>query len=486
MDIFINRKKHDFKTLFTFNDFIEHVKTNCKLIFNFDNEEVVEKFKFIYETLSNDKGKITDRNKSSIIYGLFGLSNRQQESIISLKERGFDDAFIKTFLLSKGEMRSEIRQDKINNNNVLKTYVYNDIYEVKSEQTPKCRICGSKLLFRKKKNGTFEFIRCANKSCSTNSFNNHKKYLSFFSEKERKFKRSKNLLCIEYWLEKGFSEEEAKQQISNIQSERGKMVKGKNKIFRKEDFYKKYGEEADYILRKRSVFCIEYWLEKGFSEEEAKQQISNIQREISKKQKPNKESKTTCIEYWLKKGYTEEEAKTAISKRQSTFTLKKCIEKYGVYEGTKKWEERQKKWQESLHKNNNLHVGYSAISQELFSILEEKSNDKDYIFYGSKNREYSINENGKNYIYDFCDLNKRKIIEFNGDIYHGNPLLYNEDDKPNPFKKNMTCKDLWNYDKIKKEIAEKNQFSILTVWENDYRKNKENEIEKCLNFLQYE
>ena len=34
----------------------------------------------------------------------------------------------------------------------------------------------------------------------------------------------------------------------------------------------------------------------------------------------------------------------------------------------------------------------------------------------------------KLYIYDFVDLNKRKIIEFQGDIYHVNPKLFNEFD----------------------------------------------------------
>jgi hypothetical protein len=42
-------------------------------------------------------------------------------------------------------------------------------------------------------------------------------------------------------------------------------------------------------------------------------------------------------------------------------------------------------------------------------------------------------------------------------------LLYGEDDKPNPYKKDKTSKDLWEYDEKKKNIAIKNGFSFLSV-----------------------
>ena len=38
---------------------------------------------------------------------------------------------------------------------------------------------------------------------------------------------------------------------------------------------------------------------------------------------------TNQIEYWIKKGFSEEEAKMKVAERQRTFTLEKCIEKYG-------------------------------------------------------------------------------------------------------------------------------------------------------------
>lgn len=60
-------------------------------------------------------------------------------------------------------------------------------------------------------------------------------------------------------------------------------------------------------------------------------------------------SYTTTLDYWIKKGFSEVEAKQIISKRQSTFSLEKCIEKFGKEEGLKIWNKRQEKWQNTLN-----------------------------------------------------------------------------------------------------------------------------------------
>ena len=123
--------------------------------------------------------------------------------------------------------------------------------------------------------------------------------------------------------------------------------------------------------------------------------------------------------------------------------------------------------------------------RDLFKELENTyyNDERDYIFYGSKNREFTIRKNNKTYVYDFTDLKNRKIIEFNGDIYHGNPSLFKENDTPNPYKKETTSKELWEFDKTKKEVAESEGFEEIIIWENEYKKNKQKIIEYCKNFL---
>ena len=62
-----------------------------------------------------------------------------------------------------------------------------------------------------------------------------------------------------------------------------------------------------------------------------------------------KSTSKRSILYWLNLGYSEEDARVKVAEHQTNFSLSICIEKYGIYEGTRVWEERQRKWQESLN-----------------------------------------------------------------------------------------------------------------------------------------
>jgi hypothetical protein len=49
--------------------------------------------------------------------------------------------------------------------------------------------------------------------------------------------------------------------------------------------------------------------------------------------------------------------------------------------------------------------------------------------------------------------------------------------------KGYTTKDIWTKDKHKIEIAKFNGFSVLTVWESEYRKDPKQTLEKCIEFI---
>lgn len=79
------------------------------------------------------------------------------------------------------------------------------------------------------------------------------------------------------------------------------------------------------------------WSEKSeFYSEEAKQKAAENR------------SYTTQLEYYTNQGLSEDEAKDALSERQRTFSLERCIEKYGKVDGTKIWKQRQQKWLTAL------------------------------------------------------------------------------------------------------------------------------------------
>lgn len=62
------------------------------------------------------------------------------------------------------------------------------------------------------------------------------------------------------------------------------------------------------------------------------------------------------------------------------------------------------------------------------------------------------------------------LIEYNGDYWHCNPIKYKHDYLN--VKKNMTAKEIWEYDKDKIYLAEINNYNCEIIWETDYKKNK--------------
>jgi len=76
---------------------------------------------------------------------------------------------------------------------------------------------------------------------------------------------------------------------------------------------------------------------------------------------------------------------------------------------------------------------------------------------------------------------KKKVIEFNGDYWHCNPLIYKEDFFNK--SKQMFAKDIWNYDKIKIDSIEKLGYKALIIWEYDYNNNKQKVVQQCIDFI---
>jgi hypothetical protein len=275
---------------------------------------------------------------------------------------------------------------------------------------------------------------------------------------------------IKYWIQRGLNEEEAIKHVKTLQPTN-----------------------------------IEYWTSRGYSDKEAKDQTDGQkmcslkgciarfgEKEGLLKWNSREKLRSTCgkmgsanIEFWLKKGFNKEEAKIKQSERQTTFNLSKCIEKYGEEEGLKVWNERQIKWQESLFRNGKLKVGCSEISQKMFRELIKIYNlsDLNYIKFSEMGGELMIKDKRSFFRYDFTDLKNKKIIEYNGDLFHGNPKLYNADSFPNPFNKKLTAKEIWDRDEKKINLAKKEGFEVLIIWDSEYRSNPEVELNKCINFL---
>lgn len=144
----------------------------------------------------------------------------------------------------------------------------------------------------------------------------------------------------------------------------------------------------------------------------------------NKKNDPDFQLGPMHIKYWINKGYSEEDAKKMVTERQTTFNLEKCIKKYGEVAGKLRWKDRQNKWIKNYKKRN-----YSIISQKLFWKLFDNI-DKNIILKFAQNNNGIKDESGKNHEYvietneSYCKLDFyipeiNYCIEFDGDYWHG-------------------------------------------------------------------
>ena len=127
------------------------------------------------------------------------------------------------------------------------------------------------------------------------------------------------------------------------------------------------------------------------------------------------------------------------------------------------------------------HKEFSNIASSLFAQIESSINNEGVSFlYLPKNYELLLENKSKFYKYDFCIPELKFIIEFNGDVFHGNPQLFNESDCPNPYDKTLTAKQMWLNDKEKKDLAESKGFDVMVIWERDYRNDPETTVNNII------
>jgi len=239
-------------------------------------------------------------------------------------------------------------------------------------------------------------------------------------------------------------------------------------------------EEADYERNSMRPIRKEYWLKKGYSEEEAIQKATQTKTNNNNKgalaagnidPEIRKITSKRCLEFWISQGYSDIEAKEQVSMQQATFSLDICIEKYGKKKGQERWLERQAQWQKNFKKSN-----FSKVSQELFWNIVNHLTDLTFIHFAELSPEKEPDLSGKNneirlkldsvVLPDFIDTQQKKIIEFDGTYWHGRTGHGN---KSREIKRN--------------EILKKHRYDVIHINETFYCQNKEQTISQCLTFL---
>lgn len=304
------------------------------------------------------------------------------------------------------------------------------------------------------------------------------KSLEELEELRSKEAKSKNKCNLEYWINKypEKSLDEIKKLHNNHYQSWLSHQEGWGKGEKNHNHRNNASSEQRCQLSPRNIA----FYERKYPELSHEEHIKLRQEFITKNNIAIKNTvKQTNIEYYLNQGMNEEEARIALHNRQATFTLEKCILKYGEIEGNKIFSNRQQKWLKSLYNSfQNNGDGRSKQSKFAKHIIKEcckyfkipiPKHEK-YIYWKNTNQAFA---------YDFMINNK--IIEFQGDYWHCNPKLY-EASFYNKVKQ-LSAEEIWKYDKVKKECAEYYGYKILYIWEYDYNQNSEETLQKCIDFI---
>ena len=184
--------------------------------------------------------------------------------------------------------------------------------------------------------------------------------------------------------------------------------------------------------------------------------------------------KGSTLDYWVEK-LGEEEGKLKYEQichnKGKSNRINHYIEMYGKEEGERIYKERLQKI--ALKSAKGCHT---SINEKMNEIL----NKNGFIY----KREFPIKRNDKKgyYCYDFL-VNNELIIEMNGRFWHADPRWYNENDIMNFPGRKEIAKNIWKKDNDKKNLAIKNGYKFITIWEDDINNSDDYEI---LNLIQNE
>jgi hypothetical protein len=317
-----------------------------------------------------------------------------------------------------------------------------------------------------------------------------------------------------YWEKRGWSKEEieTKRIIKKMPSSPMKIDNWLNKINEKTgELYTK--EEANYKIKSFRKLNSEYWLERGFSEEDSLNKVKEYQKENSdkfvKKILENPENYTdrteTQLNYWIKKGYDLDNSREKLKQRQDTTSIEFHHKRYGEEDGSVRYNKRitniaynssrkfyvdkygiiegNKLYDVILHKRI---VPICRASKEsfyflknIYKYLRKNGIEKSDIYWGvGHSNEWFINKGSNLFFYDFTVPKLNIIIEYHGKMFHPNPEKVSDKESWKCLYSGLPYDIVLKNDLIKKQIAIDKGYEYLVVYSDDNLHLKINEIIK--------
>ena len=234
----------------------------------------------------------------------------------------------------------------------------------------------------------------------------------------------------------------------------------------------RYGVEnpfqSEEIKEKVRQTCLDrYGIENPFQSERIKEKIkqTNLGRYGVKHSSQSGQIKSKKINTCLRHLGTEYPAQSGKIKEKIKQTM---LERYGV----------PNKMIDMCSKGEIKYHGYSNISQECFHRLDDILKLPSY--YATRNQEFRVQVNGKNYYLDYYVPSMNIAVEFNGDWFHFNPSKYKADDVVEQFGHPVLVKERWEQDANRIEDIESTGINVMVLWESDYVKMNDTQL---INFI---
>lgn len=184
----------------------------------------------------------------------------------------------------------------------------------------------------------------------------------------------------------------------------------------------KYGHATFLANPLNNQCCLDFWLAKGCSEDEARLRISEIQHKNSKRRKAV--LSVWQSKFWMQRGYTEEEAKLKIAALQSAngIKAKKTVSKSGT---------------DLLDKLEDL----TGLLFEREVLLESR------------------------FRVDGINLEHKIVVEYFGTFWHMHPSVFAADDVNRVT--GWKAQSKWNEDQGRIKYLQAAGYKVFVVWEHE-------------------
>ena len=131
-----------------------------------------------------------------------------------------------------------------------------------------------------------------------------------------------------------------------------------------------------------------------------------------------------------------------------------------------------------LFRGEIKYKGYSNISQECFRRLDGILNLPSY--YATRNQEFCVTVDNKNYYLDYYVPSLNLAVEFNGDWFHFNPSKYKAEDVVEQFGHPVSVGGRWEEDAARVKAIESTGIKVLILWEGEYRNMSDRQLKELI------